>query len=98
VLKDYVTMRDAIFMALGKEPSPGMQDWDDLIGTGKKGLAANPGADTIEIPAALLRRIIGGTAAAASVQPDPGAKAIASVKAAQRGIVKSSFLPPEGHA
>ena len=40
----------------------------------------------------------GGTAAAASVQPDPGAKAVASVKATQRGGVKSNFLPPEGHA
>ena len=98
VLKDYVTMRDAIFVALGKEPSPEMHDWDDLIATAKKGLQANPGAETIALPAALLRRIIGGTAAAASVQPDPGAKAVASVKATQRGGVKSTFMPPGGHA
>jgi hypothetical protein len=97
-LKDYVTMRDAIFVALGKEPSPEMQDWDDLIATSKKGLQADPGAETIAIPAALLRRIVRGTAAAASTQPDPGAKAVASVKAAKRGTVPSNFLPPEGHA
>src|SRR5215467_7970595 len=42
VLKDYVAMRDAIFVALGKEPSPEMQDWDELIATGNKALAANP--------------------------------------------------------
>jgi hypothetical protein len=98
VLKDYVAMRDAIFVALGKEPSPEMKDWDDLIGAGKKALETNPGAETIALPAALLRRIVGGTAAAASLQPDPDAKALASVKAAKRGGVKSSFLPPEGHA
>ena len=98
VLKDYVSLRDAIFVALGKEPSPGMQDWDDLIAAGRKALEANPTAETVAIPAALLRRIMGGTAAAASVQPDPDAKAIASVKAIKRGGVKSNFLPPEGHA
>ncbi|HEV8414164.1 MAG TPA: hypothetical protein VGQ49_11255 [Bryobacteraceae bacterium] len=97
-LKDYVTMRDAIFVALGKEPSPEMQDWDDLIATSKKALQADPGAETIAIPAALLRRITRGTAAAASTQPDPGAKAVASVKASKRGTVRSNFLPPEGHA
>jgi hypothetical protein len=98
VLKDYVTMRDAIFVALGKEPSPGMQDWDDLIAASKKAIEANPGAETVALPSALLRRILGGTAAAASIQPDPGAKAIASVKGEKRGGVKSNFLPPEGHA
>ena len=98
VLKDYVTMRDAIFLALGKEPSPEMQDWDDLIAAGKKALEANPGAATIEVPAALMRRIIGGTVAAAATQPAPDAKAVASVKTLKRGKVKSQFLPPEGHA
>jgi hypothetical protein len=98
VLKDYVTLRDAMFVALGKEPSSEMQDWDELIATSKKGLQAHPGAETIAIPAGLLRRIIRGTAAAASAQPDPGAKAIASVKASKRGTGKSNFLPPEGQA
>ena len=98
VLKDYVTMRDAIFLALGKEPSPEMQDWDELVATGKKALEANPTSETIAISAALLRRIVGGTAVAASAHPAPDAKAVASVKASKRGGVKSNFLPPEGHA
>jgi len=98
VLKDYPGIRDAIFIALGKEPSPGMKDWDDLIATSNKALEANPSAETVAIPAALLRRIVGSTAAAASVHPSPDAPAVASTKAAKRGIVRSNFLPPEGHA
>lgn len=98
MLKDYVAFRDAIFVALGKEPSPEMQDWDDLIATARKGLEANPGAETIAIPAALLRRIIGGTTAQAAEQPAPSAPAIGSVKALKRGSIRSKFTPPEGHA
>jgi hypothetical protein len=98
MLRDYVTMRDAIFTALGKEPGPDMQDWDDLMGAARKGLDANPGADTVAIPAALLRRIVKSTTAAAAVQPAPDAKAVASVKTLKRGGIKSNFLPPEGHA
>ncbi|MCU1336670.1 MAG: hypothetical protein JWO19_2251 [Bryobacterales bacterium] len=98
MLKDYVAFRDAIFVALGKEPSPEMQDWDDLIAAGKKGLAANPGAETIAIPADLLRRIIGSTAVQAAEHPAPSAPAIGSVKALKRGTVRSKFTPPEGNA
>jgi hypothetical protein len=98
VLKDYPGIRDAIFAALGKEPSPEMQDWDDFIEAARKALAAHPRAETVPLPAALLRRIIGGTAAAASVQPAPDATAVASVKASKRGAPKSAFLPPEGNA
>lgn len=98
VLKDYVSMRDAIFIALGKEPSPGMQDWDELLAAARKGLDATPGAETVPMPAALLRRLITSTAAAASVQPALDGKAVASVKALKRGGIKSNFLPPEGHA
>lgn len=98
MLKDYVAFRDAIFVALGKEPSPEMKDWDDLIAAGKKGLEANPGADTIAIPAGLLRRIIGSTAAQAAEHPAPNAPAVGSVKALKRGTVRSKFAPPEGNA
>lgn len=98
VLKDYPAMRDAIFVALGKEPSPEMQDWDELIATGRKALAANPSADTVAIPAALLRRILRSTAVAASAQPAPDAKAVASLKALKRGKGQSKFMPPEGNA
>jgi hypothetical protein len=98
VLRDYPAMRDAIFEALGKEPSPEMEDWDEFIAASKKALAADPTAQTIALPAALLRRIVGGTTAAASTQPAPDATALASVKASKRGTAKSKFMPPEGHA
>jgi len=98
VLKDYVTMRDAIFVALGTEPSPAMQDWDELIATARKSLEANPDAETVAIPAPLLRRILGGTAVAASTHPAPDAPAVASVKALKRSPRPSQFLPPEGNA
>jgi hypothetical protein len=94
VLKDYIAMRDAIFVALGKEPSPEMQDWDDLIAAGKKALAANPAAETVSIPAALMRRIVRSTAVSATAQPAPDAKAVASVTALKRGKAQSKFLPP----
>src|ERR1051326_4277064 len=57
VLKDYPGIRDAIFVALGKEPSPEMQDWDKFLAAARMGLEANPQGETIAIPAALLRRI-----------------------------------------
>jgi hypothetical protein len=98
MLKDYVAIRDAIFVALGKEPSPEMQDWDDLIAASKKGLETNPGADTVAIPADLLRRIIGSTTAQAAEHPAPNAPAVASVKALKRGSISSKFTPPEGNA
>jgi hypothetical protein len=98
ILKDYPAIRDAIFVALGKEPSPEMQDWDELVAVGNKGLEANPTAETIALPAALLRRIIGGTAAAASAHPASDATAVASIKGSKRGAIRSNFMPPEGHA
>src|SRR5205085_6131636 len=94
VLKDYVAFRDAIFVALGKEPSPEMEDWDELIATGKTALEANPTADTIAIPASLMRRIVGSTAVAAAAHPAPAAKAVASVKGMKRGKGQSKFMPP----
>jgi hypothetical protein len=97
-LKDYPAIRDAIFVAIGKEPSPEMQDWDELIATGKKQLEANPQADSVTIPAALMRRIVNSKAAKASEQPAPDARAIASIKAEKRRGIRSNFLPPEGHA
>lgn len=96
VLKDYVAMRDAIFVALGKEPSPEMQDWDEFLATARKALAANPTADAVALPANLLRRITRSTTAVAGTQPAPDAKAVASVKALKRGEDRSKFMPPTG--
>lgn len=98
VLKDYPAIRDAIFVALTMEPSPEMQDFDEFLAAARKGLEANPQAETIAISAALLRRLVGGTSAAASAHPAPDATAVASVKAAKRGASRGKFLPPEGHA
>lgn len=63
VMKDYPSIRDAIFQALGKEPSPAIQDWDEFAAVGRKALEASPAAETVTIPAALLRRMVGDTAA-----------------------------------
>jgi hypothetical protein len=107
VLKDYSPIRDGIFTALGKQPSPGIKDWDDLTGTAKRRLEASPDSKEILIPADVLRRIIGGTAVAAathpSERPTPApAKSEAAPNDApdsQAEPVKGSrFLPPEGNA
>ena len=72
VMKDYPRLRDGIFQALGKEPSPEIRDWDEFTAVGNKALAANPAAETVAIPAALLRRMIGNPAAP-DTTPNPGA-------------------------
>ena len=71
VMKDYPPIRDLIFKALGKEPGPDAQDWDEFEAAGRKALAASPGAETVAIPAALLHRMIAN--AAAPDTPNPGA-------------------------
>ena len=100
VLKDYPPIRDGIFQALGKEPSPGVKDWDDLIGAAKKGLDAEPDAKAILIPADVLRRIMNGTAAAAATHPSERATPAPAAGGAGPGdgTPQSRFLPPEGHA
>ncbi len=100
VLLDYPPIRDGIFQALGKEPSPGVKDFDDLIGAAKKGLDAEPGAKEIRIPADVLRRIINGTSAAAAKHPSerPTYAPTAGGAAPKDGTPHSRFLPPEGHA
>lgn len=70
VMKDYPPIRDAIFKALGKEPSPDAQDWDEFTALGTKAIAANPGAETVAIPAALMRRMIGNPAAPGGSSPE----------------------------
>ena len=71
VMKDYPPIRNLMFKALGKEPGPDAQDWDEFEAAGRKALAASPGAETVAIPAALLHRMIANAAAPAT--PDPGA-------------------------
>lgn len=101
VLIDYPPIRDGIFQALAKQPSPGIKDWDDLMGAAKQGLDAEPSAKEIRIPADVLRRIIGGTTAAAATHPSERptpARAKGGGAGPKDGTPQSRFLPPEGHA
>jgi hypothetical protein len=72
VMKDYIPLRAAIFKALNKEPSPEARDWEQFEAVSRQALAASPGAETVAIPAALLRRMMGNPAAPATT-PSPGA-------------------------
>ena len=74
VLQDYPALRDAIFNALGREPSPETQAFDEFVALVKDAMAADPKAKTIPIPAPLLLRIISGTAAAHTAPPPKGTK------------------------
>ena len=74
VLQDYPALRDAIFNALGREPSPETQAFDEFVALVKDAMAADPKAKTIPIPTPLLLRIISGTAAAHTVPPPKGTK------------------------
>jgi hypothetical protein len=75
VLQDYPAIRDAIFRALGKEPSLETRAWDEFIDLAKDALQANPTAETVALPASLLLAIVSGTAAAsAAPKPKPRKK------------------------
>jgi len=74
VFLDYPGLRNGIFQAMGKEPSPDAEDWDEFIGFVKDAFAANPASATITLPAPLLLRIITSSAAGAAVpvpKPQP---------------------------
>ncbi len=100
VLIDYLPIRDGIFHALGKQPSPGLKDFEDLIGVGRQRIEAEPGAKEIRIPTDVLRRIIDGTAAAAAMHPSERLTPAPEKggTAPKDGTPHSRFLPPEGHA
>lgn len=100
VLIDYPPIRDGIFQALGKQPSPGVKDFEDLIGVARQRVDAEPDAEEIRIPADVLRRIIGGTAAAAGMHPSerPIPAPEGGAASPKDGTPQSRFLPPEGHA
>jgi hypothetical protein len=48
--------RDAL--ALAFQETDEMQDWDEFVTQGREVLQANPGAKTVTVPAAFLRRVI----------------------------------------
>lgn len=70
-LKDYMPIRDAIFVALGKQPSPAARDWDEFAAVAGSALETQPSSESIAIPASLLRRILGNSASPAhsSIHP-----------------------------
>jgi hypothetical protein len=81
-LKEWGILRDLNQEALNKRPPGGsLLAWDDLVAEAKDILTAHPGAKTISVPAAFLRRIVGENNA-------PSAKSAAPVR--------SNFLPPAG--
>ncbi|HEX5323315.1 MAG TPA: hypothetical protein VFW40_05970 [Capsulimonadaceae bacterium] len=74
VLMDYPALRDGIFSALGREPSPETLAFDEFIALVKDAMASDPKAQKIAIPVPLLLRIITGLAASKAAPPPKGAK------------------------
>ena len=46
-----------------------MQDWDEFVTEGNKALEANPRAESVTVPAAFLRRVMGDIGAAPLMFP-----------------------------
>ena len=74
VLLDYPALRDGIFNALGREPSPETLAFDEFVALVKDAFAADPKAQRIAIPVPLLLRIVTGIAATATAPPPKGTK------------------------
>jgi hypothetical protein len=72
VLLDYPALRDGIFSALGREPSPETLAFDEFVALVKDAFAADPKAQTIAVPVPLLLRIVTGMAASATAPPASG--------------------------
>jgi hypothetical protein len=72
VLLDYPALRDGIFSALGREPSPETLAFDEFVALVKDAFAADPKAQKIAIPVPLLLRIVTGMAASATAPPTGG--------------------------
>lgn len=79
-LKEWGILRDLNLEALNKRPPGGsLLAWDELVTEAKDILTAHTGSETIQIPAAFLRRIVGDDKAPGNVPSAP---------------LGSSFLPP----
>jgi hypothetical protein len=72
VLRQILRITDLILVALGKEPSTDMLDWDQFVDAARKSLTSEPGAKTISVPADLVRRVIEGTHERDGVPPSGG--------------------------
>jgi hypothetical protein len=69
VLRQILQITDTILVALGKDPSPELQDWDRFADAAKEALGADPSAKTISLPADFVRRVIENTHARAMLHP-----------------------------
>lgn len=99
VLKEILQITDTILVALGKEPSPELQDWDRFAEAARKTLGSDPNANTITLPADFVRRVIENTHARAVLHPSQRPSTGLEPDAPPAATPPSSkFLPPEGHA
>jgi hypothetical protein len=99
VLRQILKITDTTLVALGKEPSPELQDWDQFVDAARKGLGSDPSANTISLPADVVRRVIENTHARAMLHPSQRPSTGLEPDAPPSGSPPSSkFLPPEGHA
>jgi hypothetical protein len=86
VMKDYAPLRDAAFEALGKTPTgQALKTWAEIARQASQLLKSNPGAETIEVPADLLRRITRGLA--------PEAAQESNTDAPKQPSARSQFMP-----
>jgi len=99
VLRQILKITDTILVALGKEPSPELQDWDQFVDAARKSLGSDPSAKTISLPADVVRRVIENTHARAMLHPSQRPSTGLEPEASPSGAPPSSkFLSPEGHA
>jgi len=99
VLRQVLQITDNIMVALGKEPSPELQDWDNFAQAAKKVFIANPGAQTITLPADLVRCVIENTHGRAVRHPsERPATGLEPDTPPSNKPPSSKFLSPEGHA
>jgi hypothetical protein len=99
VLRQILRITDLILVALGKDPSPELEDWDKFSNSAKAIFSADPGAKTITLPAEIVRRVIENTHARAILHPSERPLTGLEPEAPSDGKPPSSkFLSPEGHA
>ena len=99
VLREILQITDTILVALGKDPSSELKDWDSFAGAAREALAADPNARTISLPAEVVRGVIENTHARAMWHPSQRPATGLEPDTAPEGKPPSSkFLHPEGHA
>jgi hypothetical protein len=100
VLREILQITDTILVALGKDPSPELEDWDKFRNAANSIFKADPDAKTITLPPEIVRRVIENTHARAMLHPsERPLTGLEPDDTPPAGKPPSSkFLPPEGHA